>query len=260
MCTILLAWRHRAGAPIVIAANRDELLARPTLDPHVLREDPLVVGGQDALAGGTWLAIRGDGTVAAVTNRRVGSADRDPTRRSRGELPLLLLETQSDDEALAFLRGLQPTEYNPFNALYVSPRLAVVAHAHGDAIDVRLLDPGLHVLTIHDVDDRTQRKVKAIAGMLDRSGDDPDLLSAMETILEERGEPGREGVDAACVEVNGIYGTVSSSSVVVHDDGRIVYRHAPGPPCETTRHDVSALFAPRPAETEAQAPQASGSG
>lgn len=241
MCTILLAWRHRPGTPIILAANRDELLARPSLDPHVLQSEPLIVGGQDAVAGGTWLAVRGDGSVAAVTNRRAG--DRDATRRSRGELPLMLLTAGSDDDALALLRGLDPTDYNPFNALYVSPRLAVVAHAHGDRIDVRRLEPGLHVLTVFDVDDQSQIKVAALTAMLHRAdAEAPDLLAAMEAILEERGEPGRTGVDAACVEVDDVYGTVSSSSVVVRDDRRIIYRHAPGCPCDTQRADLSALL------------------
>jgi uncharacterized protein with NRDE domain len=243
MCTILLAWRHRAGTPIVLAANRDELLVRPTLDPHVLHRDPLIVGGQDAVAGGTWLAVRADGVVAAVTNRRVG--DRDPTRRSRGELPIAMLETATDDEALAFLHALRPTDYNPFNALYVSPRLAVVAHAHGDSLEVIRLDPGLHVLTVYDLDDRSQPKVAAISAMFEAVADAPDLLTGMETILQEHGEPGRDGVDAACVHGE-FYGTVSSSSVVVDDAGRIVYRHAPGKPDVTPRADLSALLVADP--------------
>jgi len=243
VCTILLAWRHLPGVPIVLAANRDELRARPSLAPHVLRESPLVVGGQDALAGGTWLAIRADGTLAAVTNRRVG--ERDATRRSRGELPLAMLGTASDAEARALLAGLRPTDYNPFNALYVSPALALVAHAHGDRLDLRELDPGLHVLTVFDVDDRSHAKVAALGGMLDgiaaAAPDAATLLAGMETLLEERGEPGRDGADAACVGGD-VYGTVSSSSVVVAGSGAIVYRHAPGPPCTTARSDVSFLL------------------
>ena len=248
MCTILLAWRLHPGAPIILAANRDELIARPSLDPHVLRSDPLIVGGQDAVAGGTWLAVRADGTVAAVTNRFEGAGERDPSRRSRGELPLRMLDTASDSEARAFLEGLHPTDYNPFNALYVSPTMAVVAHAHGDAVDVRVLDPGLHILTVYDVDDLSRRKVVALTAMLDAAagagGEPAALLARMETILEERGEPGREGPEAACVEGD-VYGTVSSSSVLVDAAGGIVYRHAPGRPCGgAKRVDVSFLLAP----------------
>lgn len=247
MCTILLAWRAVPGAPIVLAANRDELLDRPSLPPHLLVETPLIAGGQDVLAGGTWMAVRGDGAVAAVTNRR--SEFRDPARRSRGELPLALLRTDGDGEAYALLDGLAAHDYNPFNALYVSPRGAVVAEAHGDALRLRELQPGLHILTVFDVDDRAQPKVDALCARFELAAgaalDDPDaLLDGMEAILREHGEPGREGVDAACVHLDR-YGTVSSSSVLVRDGGAITYRHAPGKPCVTPHRDCSELVGDR---------------
>lgn len=246
MCTILLAWRAIPGAPIVLAANRDELLDRPTLPPHLLVQQPLIAGGQDALAGGTWLAVRGDGAVAAVTNRR--SEFRDQQRRSRGELPLALLQTAGDAEAQALLDGIAAQQYNPFNALYASPRHAAVAEAHGDAATLRALQPGLHVLTVFDLDDRSQVKVEALSARLERDAgaarDDPHaLLEAMEDILRDHGAPGREGVDAACVHLER-YGTVSSSSVLVTDDGAITYRYAPGKPCVTPHADCSALLQP----------------
>jgi uncharacterized protein with NRDE domain len=244
VCTILLAWRAVPGAPIVLAANRDELLDRPSLPPRLLSERPLIAAGQDVLAGGTWLAVRGDGAVAAVTNRR--SEFRDPQRRSRGELPLALLRTAGDDEAHSMLEGIAAHDYNPFNALYVSPQSAWVAEAHGDGLRLHTLDPGLHVLTVFDLDDRTERKVDVLTSRfyqaLEAAPDDAGaLLERMEDVLRDHGEPGRDGVDAACVHLDR-YGTVSSSSVVVGGGGRITYRHAPGKPCVTPHEDVSALL------------------
>jgi uncharacterized protein with NRDE domain len=245
MCTILLAFQHVAASPVILAANRDEYKQRSSLPPHVLREHPLVVGGSDQLAGGTWLAVRGDGVVAAVTNRRAST--RDPKRRSRGELPLALLDTPDDAAAHALLEALDPEAYNPFNALYVSRDCAVVAEADIDELRVRVLEPGLHVLTVFDVDDRSHAKVDWLSAHLHAAAssarhDGAALLAAMEELLRDRGEPGRDGADAACVDV-GEYGTVSSSSVVVDDGGRIAYRHAPGKPCDTPFEDVSALLA-----------------
>jgi uncharacterized protein with NRDE domain len=253
VCTILLAWRAVPGAPIVLAANRDELLDRPSLAPLVLRERPLIAGGQDVLAGGTWMAVRADGAVAAVTNRR--SEFRDPKRRSRGELPLALLGADGDAAARALLDGIAAHDYNPFNALHVSPRRAVVAQAHGDALSVRELEPGLHMLTVFDLDDRSQIKVDVLTGRFEHalgaSADDASaLLARMEDLLRDHGEPGRDGVDAACVHLDR-YGTVSSSSVLVDEAGAITYRHAPGKPCVTPHDDCSGLLRPV---------QASGSG
>jgi uncharacterized protein with NRDE domain len=242
MCTILLAFQHVPGAPVVLAANRDEYKRRPSLPPHVLGSQPLVVGGSDQLAGGTWLAVRGDGVVAAVTNRRAST--RDPQRRSRGELPLALLDTADDAAAVAVLESLDPQAYNPFNALYASPRAAAVAMADLDGLRVRILEPGLHVLTVFDLDDHSHAKVDWLSTRLHEAAasaqrDAAALLAAMEDLLRDRGEPGRDGVDAACVDLDE-YGTVSASSLVIDDRGGIVYRFAPGPPCDTPFEDVSA--------------------
>ena len=100
----------------MVAANRDELLARPTDPPLLLTEQPPRWGGRDRLAGGTWLAVDPAGRVGAVTNRHPGGRPptRDGTRRSRGDLPLEVLR---GDDATArqwasWARGsaLQPGE------------------------------------------------------------------------------------------------------------------------------------------------------
>ena len=82
MCLIALARRASPIFPLVLAANRDEDYERPTRDAHAWEDAPDVVGGTDALYGGSWLAVRRGGRFAAVTNLR-GAARRT---RSRGSL------------------------------------------------------------------------------------------------------------------------------------------------------------------------------
>jgi uncharacterized protein with NRDE domain len=244
MCTVLLAWRCLPGAPIVLAANRDELIGRASAGPGVLVDSPRVVGGRDLVAGGTWLALSADGRVAAVTNRQ--AAERDPQRRSRGELPLLLLAAQGDAGAAATIRGLEASAYNPFNILYASPGVAIVGHGDAPAIRVVELSPGPHVLTVADVDDRSRPKVAWLAAGLEAAvaaaTDATALLLAMEELLRDHGDQNRSGTDVACIHGD-TYGTVSSSSVVVAASGQITYRHAPGRPCVTPHEDVSHLLA-----------------
>lgn len=249
MCTVLVAWRCLPSAPILVAANRDELIARPSAAPALLAPGPPpIAGGRDLLAGGTWLAVAADGRVAAVTNRQSG--ERDPRRRSRGELPLLLLADADDTAAHARMAALQPIAYNPFDALLLSPRRAVAGHGDGEG-RIRLveLEPGPHVLTTVDVDDRTNVKVAALAGRLETAvagahGNSATLLAAMEEILRDHGGTDRTGVDAACIHGD-VYGTVSSSSIVVATDGSITYRHAAGRPCVTPFAPVDVLEASR---------------
>ena len=83
----MFAWKTEPGFPLVVAANRDERLDRPAHSLCVLREHaPRILGGRDDLAGGTWLAVNEHGVVAGLTNRP-SPGGRDPTKRSRGELP-----------------------------------------------------------------------------------------------------------------------------------------------------------------------------
>ncbi|MCU1350388.1 MAG: hypothetical protein JWO56_3418 [Acidobacteria bacterium] len=82
MCLILFAHRASAELPFVIAANRDEDHARPSLAASWWHDAPDILGGRDALHGGTWLAISRAGRFAAVTNLR----GQRTKKRSRGLL------------------------------------------------------------------------------------------------------------------------------------------------------------------------------
>ena len=90
MCTVIVAWQCYPDAPLVIAANRDELLGRPSDPPLLLTSEPPRWGGRDRLAGGTWLAVDPAGRIGAVTNRHPGGVlpTLDASRRTRGTLPL----------------------------------------------------------------------------------------------------------------------------------------------------------------------------
>lgn len=244
MCTVLIAHDCVPGARLLVAANRDELVARASAGPGVLREvgGTVIVGGRDLVAGGTWLAVAGDGRLAAVTNRHV--PDRDPTRRSRGEIPLLLLAEAGDERRQA--AGLRSRDYNPANVLLAVADGALVVHLEAGARSVEL-DSAAHVLTTVDVD--SGDKARRLAVLLQRALAGPPsplaALEAMEAVLRDHGPDGSAGLDAACVHGD-VYGTVSSSSVLVEAGGGVVYRHAAGRPCEMPHLDFSGLLRASP--------------
>jgi len=84
VCLALLALDAVPGWRLVLAANRDEHHERPAEPLEWWPDRPDIVGGRDALAGGTWLAARRAGRFAAVLN----DARRPPPRDagSRGAL------------------------------------------------------------------------------------------------------------------------------------------------------------------------------
>lgn len=130
MCLIAFAWRPEHAVPLVVAANRDEFYARPTLPLAAWEDVPAVIAGRDLQAGGSWLGLGPDGRFAALTNiRDPGQA---PGRRSRGELVAQFLTGgMSIDDYLLEVRS-RVREYAGFNLL-----LGCVAPSH----EARRKDP-----------------------------------------------------------------------------------------------------------------------
>jgi uncharacterized protein with NRDE domain len=113
MCLIVIAHEASAKFPLVIAANRDELYARPTRPAHVWEDDPRVIGGRDLRAGGSWLAVRRGGRFAAITNvRGVGREEGGP---SRG---LLVADfVRGDDTPMDYACSIRGDEYAGFHLI-----------------------------------------------------------------------------------------------------------------------------------------------
>src|SRR5262245_14993592 len=141
MCTIAILLEVVANAPLVFAANRDELYARPTRPPESLGDR--IAGGIDALSGGTWLAIRHDGRFAAVTNQRA-LAPVPAGVRSRG---LAVRELAAADDPDAYVADLDPTRYASMNLVWGDARRVSIAYArHEGTLEIEALPPGIHVL------------------------------------------------------------------------------------------------------------------
>src|SRR5208282_1532414 len=108
MCTVVLLLRPGHAWPVLIAANRDEMLSRPWQPPAAYWPDrPGVVAGLDELAGGSWLGINRHGVVAGILNRH-GSLGPAAGKRSRGELVLEALDHADAVQAAAAFAELDP--------------------------------------------------------------------------------------------------------------------------------------------------------
>jgi uncharacterized protein with NRDE domain len=142
MCTIALLVEVVADAPLVVAANRDELYARPTRPPE--RLGPGLVGGLDELSGGTWLAVHRRGRFAAVTNQRA-LATPPPGLRSRG---LAVTELAAADDQDAYVAALDPTRYASMNLVWGDARGVSIGYARQETgeLSIERLAPGVHVL------------------------------------------------------------------------------------------------------------------
>lgn len=119
MCLIGLRWQQDE-LHLQVAANRDEFHDRPSAAaawwPDDIAGGHRIFGGRDLRSGGSWLAIRPDGRLAAVTNVRRPQAHTVGTL-SRGALVVDFLRSEAG--AADFLQALASTsaDYGAFNLL-----------------------------------------------------------------------------------------------------------------------------------------------
>jgi uncharacterized protein with NRDE domain len=141
MCLVVIAHRSSSRFPLIVAANREEDHLRPTHPAGFWPDAPEILGGRDALQGGTWLALNRNGRFAAVTNLR--GVARDPQRRSRGALVTDFV--RHDIPASDYIRKVEAEadEYPPFH-LYAGRFDDDLALMSGSA---RGLEPGIHALS-----------------------------------------------------------------------------------------------------------------
>jgi uncharacterized protein with NRDE domain len=262
VCLIIVQHRVDPAMPLVVAANRDEKLDRPAVAVTVLRPSgPRILGGRDLLAGGTWMAVNEHGLVAGLTNRP-SAAGRDPSKRSRGELPLALAEHSRADGAVEdFVERFRSDEFN-LAWLLVGDRRALfyLAMNEGGGIDVEALEPGLYVLgngPLHERSPKTDLVRDRLAGGAPTPPNGHQWLRAVladhtipAAIVDEPPAERPPEIYAACVHTHD-YGTRSSNLVTVPAEGRPSMRVADGPPCTTPFVSVDDLWcdpaqSPRP--------------
>lgn len=140
MCTAVVSFDPESAFPVLLAGIRDEFHDRPWVAPGRHWPDrPGLIGGQDLLAGGTWLAADPEAPrVACVLNGRGPLAPEDK-RLSRGDLPLRFAETGS-------LAGLEYDRYDPFHLVCAGVDGVRIASWNGARASEQELGPGLHVV------------------------------------------------------------------------------------------------------------------
>ncbi len=239
MCLILFAHNVHPEYRLVLAANRDEFLDRPTEPLHRWRDPPGLVAGRDARAGGTWLGVSPRGRWAAVTNFRDALIEQRADARSRGDLVVDFLadDATSPSDHVARL-ALNASDYNGFNLL-LGDRHEVAWLSNrgpdGHAIH-RLLEPGIYGVSneLLDTPWPKVRKGKERLGeiLVGEEAPSPEVLLdiLMDTTLASDHELPSTGVpreleralSAAFIRAPG-YGTRSSSAVLIDRVGGIVF-------------------------------------
>jgi uncharacterized protein with NRDE domain len=238
MCLIALFFRVVEDAPLIVGANREEFYARGGEPPRLLDGPVRAIAGIDPLGGGTWLGLNEHGVLVAVTNRAKSNSPARP--RSRGLLARDLLACDSATAAVEMARrALDGGDYAGCNVVCADGESAAVIHA-ADWLRVRLLPPGIHVLSNRDVDDASDPRVLYALDWLGRReyGCRQQVITALEELCAHSGGNG----PALCFR-GADRGTVSSSIIAVTAPlAGGAYLHAQGPPDVTPYADYSHLL------------------
>jgi uncharacterized protein with NRDE domain len=240
MCTLIAVHRLVPGAPLVVAANRDEYLDRPA-EGLALRSTTAgtVLAPRDVKAGGTWLGLNAKGVFAAVTNRR--SQHQRTDSRSRGLLVLDALAADCARDAMKNLESLAPSSYNAFN-LFVADKQDAFVMTYEEGAQVQALAPGIHVIgnvdpkyvdepKIARVHERTQKAVEQSPSR---------VLDELASVCLEH-DSGDGPLGDICVHTE-TYGTRSSFLLQLsesEEETRLFF--ADGPPCKTDYEDFTDL-------------------
>ncbi|WP_395055438.1 NRDE family protein [Polaromonas sp.] len=195
MCLIAFAIGVSKRWPLVIAANRDEFLDRPTLPlaRWASEAGTEIISGRDIRAGGTWMGLTAMGRIAMLTNVR-GPASLTG-EKSRGELVTRWLE--SDVDAASFMAQIHAEAYGGFNLVLGDVNSGAwhwLSNKPGPGLESQALKPGVYGLSNGALDTpwpKTQGLKKALYTALTAS-DQETLEAEMMAALKDRRRADRE--------------------------------------------------------------------
>lgn len=248
MCISLWGFDDHPVYAFVLASNRDELHARPTLAAHYWEDSPSILGGRDGERGGTWLGITTGGRVAVLTNVREDKSN--PAAQTRGDLTTGFL--QGNESPMQYLERVaeeDPGQRNGFNLIVADLKTKEMAYYSNRSTEVcarpQRVAPGVHGLSNASVDTpwpKVERGKQLLQTILRRNCSDDELLAdeVMKEILRDRvraddSELPATGFDPAlerefspifveCDTPAGMYGTRSSTIIAVRRTGQVFFR------------------------------------
>jgi uncharacterized protein with NRDE domain len=237
VCTLLVATRVWPDAPLLVAANRDERLGRPSQPPQLHQQGGVrFFAPRDLKSGGTWLGINAHGLFVAITNRFVGRAPSAP--RSRGLLVLDALAEDSVAHAVRRIAAEDPKRHDPFHLVLADAHGAQLVWNDGERHRLEPLAPGIHTITERSLGAAPSGRIDLLHRRVrERFAPERPPITTWLELLREHADPGLEGVCVHAPERD--YGTRSSTYVELGAPGGPHLLHADGPPCTTPFVDHS---------------------
>ncbi|XP_004290063.1 PREDICTED: transport and Golgi organization protein 2 homolog [Fragaria vesca subsp. vesca] len=245
MCIAAFVWQCHPRYPFLLLLNRDEYFNRGTAPLAWWDDNNRILGGRDAVEGGTWMACSKDGKVALLTNVR--ELKRLEKCKSRGHLPSRFLSGKKSPMEFAEEVVEEADQYNGFNLILADLRsktmLYVTNRPKEEKKFVTEVSPGIHVLTNDAMLDspwpKSQRLGNSFKEVLNKYGDDEVSLKEMavqlmtDTTRDDRSllpciyspevEYELSSIFIAYARELGCYGTRSTDAVSVNTTGEVTF-------------------------------------
>jgi uncharacterized protein with NRDE domain len=149
MCLLFFSYKTTPGYKLVLAANRDEFLVRPTEPLAFLDSRKTILAGRDVQGGGTWLGITSGLKLGALTNYRA-VADNRLGAPSRGEILMDYFNGKNRAQDCIQSLAVKGARYNGFNVIMGDDEGLYYYSNRGP--EPRALEPGFYGLCNHLLD------------------------------------------------------------------------------------------------------------
>jgi len=233
MCLLFFSYRTTPGYRLVVAANRDEFLSRPTAPLDYFDKNKIVLAGRDLQGGGTWLGITAQLKFAAITNYRETAANRADAP-SRGEILKNYLTGELDAGQYMSSLAANGDKYNGFN-LILGDRENLYYYSNR-SIGPRRLGPDFYGLSNHLLDvpwPKVVRGKQLLRSMMVESAS-IDPLQLLDVLKDRQRPPDQQLPDTkvglhwerllSTIFIDGVdYGTRSSAIITVTEEGRVEF-------------------------------------
>lgn len=227
MCTVVFLRRPDHRWPLILGANRDEMMDRPWRVPgrHWPDRDN-VVAGIDELAGGSWLGINDEGVVAGILNRK-NSLGPDENLRSRGELVLEALDHTDAVYAVEAIADLNPASYRSFNLFIADNRDAWWLRSIGpeaEKVEIFEIPEGISMLTAWDLNAedsvRTSFHLPRFTDAVQPDPDNQEWQRWEELMGSTDHAPNAVSGEAMLIQTDRGFGTLSTSLIALETPER----------------------------------------
>ncbi|XP_024020136.1 transport and Golgi organization 2 homolog [Morus notabilis] len=242
MCIAVFVWQAHPLYPLFMLQNRDEYHNRATKEVGWWWEDGETLGGRDEVGGGTWLGCSRGGRVALLTN--VLELHSLPEARTRGDLPLLFLQSKKSPREFAQQLVKEGHQYNGFNLILAdicSKTMVYVSNRpKGEPIVVQEVSPGIHVISNAKLDSpwhKAERLEQTFKEELrGYGGSEIPAKEMIEKLMRDKVKAEQSELPHICaidwefnlssifVQVDtplGLYGTRSSAALTVKTNGDV---------------------------------------